>query len=73
MADLNQTFDAPQFANDQQSRAAVATSIGLNVAKRFFLYQTSMLRLWAETCELAARNCERGLDEFSANQRRFQQ
>jgi hypothetical protein len=73
MADPNQTMDAGKFANDQQSRAAVTASVALNAAQRFFLYQTTILRLWADTCELAARNCQRGLDDFSANQRRTQQ
>ena len=73
MADPDRTFDARNFENDRQSRAAVAASVGLNAAKRFFLYQTSMFRLWADNCELAARNCERGLDEFSAKQRKSQQ
>jgi hypothetical protein len=64
MADPNQTVDA------QNSRAAVTASVALNAAQRFFMFQTTVFRLWADSCELAARNCQRGLDDFSANQRR---
>ena len=66
MAEPNQSLDARHSADDQESRIEAAASVGLNAAKGFLLYQTSMLRLWANNCELAAHNCERGLEEFSS-------
>ena len=43
-------------------RIAASAAIGLNAAKPFVQFQTSMLRLWAENLELAARSYETGLD-----------
>ena len=36
--------------------------VAVNAAKPFCQFQTSMLRLWAENLELAARSYETGLD-----------
>jgi len=36
----------------------------LNATKMFLQYQASMLRIWANNCELAAHNVERGLETF---------
>jgi hypothetical protein len=65
MADANQSLDARRIARDQESRIAASALVGLNAAKPFFQFQTSMLRLWADNLDLAARNCEKGLDAFS--------
>src|SRR3954470_17883590 len=45
-------------------RIATAPIAGLNATKLFLQYQASMLRMWANNCELAAHNFERGLDTF---------
>jgi hypothetical protein len=34
---------------------------GLNAMKLFLRYQASMLRIWADYCELAAHNFDRSL------------
>jgi hypothetical protein len=60
-----QNFDARRMARDQETRIAAAAAVGLNAAKPFLQYQTSLLRLWADNCELIARNYEKGLDAFS--------
>jgi hypothetical protein len=66
MADANQSLDARRIARDQESRIAASTLVSLNAAKPFFQFQTSMLRLWADNLDLAARNYEKGLDAFSS-------
>ncbi len=60
-----QSFDARRLARDQEGRLAAAAAVGLNATKPLFQYQTSMLRLWADNCELIARNYERGLEALS--------
>jgi hypothetical protein len=64
MSDVNESLDARRIARDQESRIAASTLIGLNAAKPFVEFQTSMLRLFADNCELAARNYEKGLEAF---------
>jgi hypothetical protein len=39
--------------------------VGLNATKTVLEYQASVLKLWAENCELMARNYEKGLEAFS--------
>jgi hypothetical protein len=41
---------------------AIAPIAGLNATKLFLQYQASMLRMWANNCELAAHNFDRGLE-----------
>jgi hypothetical protein len=62
MAD--QSLDARRMAREQESRIAATAAIGINAAKPFVQFQTSMLRLGAENFELAARNYERALEAF---------
>jgi hypothetical protein len=62
MAEPNQSLDADPFTRDRESRIGAAAIVGLSTAKQFLEYQTSMLRLWANNCELAVRNCEKGLE-----------
>jgi hypothetical protein len=52
--------------NESLDPRAIATApiAGLNATKMFLEYQASMLRMWANNCELAAHNFERGLDTF---------
>ena len=45
-------------------RIATAPIAGLNATKLFLQYQASMLRMWANNCELAAHNFDRGLETF---------
>ena len=65
MTDANQSLDMRRIARDQESRIAATASMGLNTAKPFVQFQTSILRLWADNFELAARNYEKGLEAFS--------
>jgi hypothetical protein len=63
MIDGNQSFDS--------GRLATAPVVGLNATKQFLRYQASMFRLWADNCELMARNYEKSLEAFnSAKERR---
>jgi len=64
--DANQSLDARRIARDQESRLAAAAVVGLNATKPLLEYQTSMLRLWADNCELIARNYEKSLEAFTA-------
>ena len=66
MTDANQSLDARRIARDQESRLAAAAVVGLNATKPLLQYQTSMLRLWADNCELIARNYEKSLEAFTA-------
>jgi hypothetical protein len=58
------------MSNHNQSlnpgRAAIAPVVGLNATKQFLRYQASMFRLWADNCELMARNYEKGLEAFNS-------
>jgi hypothetical protein len=63
--DANQSLDARRIARDQESRLAAAAVVGLNATKPLLQYQTSMLRLWADNCELIARNYEKSLEAFA--------
>jgi hypothetical protein len=44
---------------------AASASIGLNAVKPFIQFQTSMMRVFAENIEQAARNYERNFEAFS--------
>jgi hypothetical protein len=59
-----------RIARDQESRIAASTLVGLNAAKPFIQFQTSMLRLWADNFELVARNYENGLERGVPAERR---
>jgi hypothetical protein len=65
MAEANQSLDARRIARDQENRIAASAAVGINAAKPFVEFQTSMLRLWANNLELVARNYEKGLEAFS--------
>ena len=43
---------------------ATAPIVGLNATKSILEYQASVLKLWAENCDLMARNYEKGLEAF---------
>ena len=45
-------------------RIAIVPIAGLNATKMLLQYQASMLRMWANNCELAAHNFDRGLETF---------
>jgi hypothetical protein len=57
MSDGKNTFDPRNIAS--------APMVGLNATKSLLEYQASVLKLWAENCELMARNYEKGLEAFS--------
>lgn len=61
----DQSFDTRRMAREQEHRIAAAAAVGLNTFRPLLQYQTSIVRLWADNCELVARNFERGLDAFS--------
>jgi hypothetical protein len=65
MAEANQSFDARRMAREQESRMAATASMGLNVAQPFVQFQTSMLRVFAENIEQAARNYEKSFEAVS--------
>ena len=48
-------------------RIAIAPVLGLNALKLFLQYQASMLRIWANNCELAAHNVDRSLETFRSS------
>jgi len=58
-------LDARRMAKEQEGRMAASASIGFNAAKPFVEFQTSMMRVFAENIEQAARNYERNFDAFS--------
>jgi len=46
-------------------RIAIVPIAGLNATKMLLQYQASMLRMWANNCELAAHNFDRRLEAVS--------
>jgi hypothetical protein len=65
MVEANQTLDSRRIARDHESRIATTAAIGLTAIRPFVEFQTAMFRMYSETCELMARNCEKGLENFS--------
>jgi hypothetical protein len=61
-SDVNQSLDSRRLARDQDSRIAATASIGLNAIKPFVQFQTSILRVFADNCELMAHNYETNLN-----------
>ena len=57
-SDVNQSLDSRRLARDQDNRIAATASIGLNAIKPFVQFQSAMLRLFADNCELMAHNYE---------------
>ena len=66
MAETTQSLHARRMAREQESRMAATASIGLNVAQPFVQFQTSMLRVFAENIEQAARNYEKSFEAVSS-------
>jgi len=60
MAD--QSLDARRMAREQEGRMAASASIGFNAIKPFIQFQTSMMRVFAENIEHAARNYEKNFE-----------
>lgn len=63
----DQIFDTGRLAEDQQSRVAASTAIGLDALKPMIHMQVSLLRLWADNLEAFAQQYEHGIDAFSSN------
>ena len=63
MAD--QSLDARRIAREQEGRMAASASIGFNAVKPFVEFQTSMMRVFAENIEQAARNYEKSFEAVS--------
>lgn len=62
MDQVNQTLDSRRIVRDTEARIAAASSAALSSAKPFVEFQTSIMRLWANNCELLARNVERNFE-----------
>ena len=62
-----QTRGASTMSDSNFDPRSIATApiVGLNAATSLLEYQASLLKLWAENCELMARNYEKGLEAFS--------
>jgi hypothetical protein len=56
------TANADHFAREPRITAATATS--MNTLKPIFLFQVSMLGIWAHSIERFADNYEKALDEI---------
>jgi hypothetical protein len=52
------------MTNLDPRRIPFAPIAGLNATKLLLQYQASMLRMWANNCELAAHYFDRGLETF---------
>ena len=63
MAD--QSLDVRRIAKEQESRVAASASIGFNAVKPFVEFQTSMMRLFAESVDQAALNYEKSFEAVS--------
>src|SRR5205807_1128202 len=48
--------------SNDRGYVGISPFAGLNAMKVFLQYQASMLRVWANNCELAAHNFGRGLE-----------
>ena len=70
---VDQNLDALRVAREQQHRIAAAACIGLNALKPVLEFQISMLRLWADSAESAARNYEEGIETCEAVEQQLQQ
>ena len=63
--EASQSFDARRMAREQERRMAASASIGLNVAQPFIEFQTSMLRVLADSFEQAAHNYQKSFEAVS--------
>jgi hypothetical protein len=52
--------------NESLDPRRIATVPIANATKMFLQYQASILRMWANNCELAAHNFDRGLETFKS-------
>jgi hypothetical protein len=66
----NASHGAPDVVRDQQDDRLDKAAVGLNVVKPFFEYQTLVLRLWANNCELLALNYQRSVETFADDLKR---
>ena len=51
------------MTRDPQTHITAATTIGMNALKPIMHVQVSMLRMWADSIERFAGNCEKGFEE----------
>jgi len=73
MSESDRVLDTAHLAREQETRIVAAACIGLNAAKPLVEYQSSLLRLWADNVEVAARNYENGFETVrTLMQRQFQ-
>jgi hypothetical protein len=63
MAD--QSLDARRTIKEQEGRLAASAFIGFNAVKPFVEFQISMMRVFAENIEKAARNYEKSFETVS--------
>ena len=60
MAD--QSLDVRRMAKEQESRMASSAAIGFQAVKPLIQFQASVMRLFAQNFEVAARNYERSFE-----------
>jgi hypothetical protein len=62
---MAESLDARRMAKEQEERMAASVDFGFKAAKPFVQFQTSMMRLFAENMEQAARNYEKSFEAVS--------
>jgi hypothetical protein len=62
---MAETLDARRTAREQQQRMVASVDFGFKAAKPLVQFQTSMMRLFAENMEQAARNYEKSFEAVS--------
>ena len=59
---MAESLDARRMAREQEERVTASIGFGFKAAKPFVEFQTSMMRLFAENMEQAARNYEKSFE-----------
>jgi hypothetical protein len=73
MSESDRGLDAAHLAREQETQIVAAACMGLNAAQPLVQYQSSLLRLWADNVEVAARNYENGFETIrTLMQQQFQ-
>ena len=62
---MAESLDVRRMAREQEERMTANVDFGFKAAKPFVQFQTSMMRLFAENMEQAARNYEKSFEAVS--------
>ena len=62
MVEPNQSLDSRRLAREQEARIASTSMIGFNAIKPLVAFQTSLLRVFSENCEIMALNYEKNVE-----------